>query len=111
MENEGFWLVHRIKEPGRSRASLSGDSYADPFLGSMFMIPKKRTSPKGTTGESPGRAHAPLLKRQRLRKLEPKAKVAAQELRWILPRGSKYSIFKDARPQNHPLNGLWDQSP
>ena len=26
-----------------------------------------------------------------------------------VPRRSKYPIFNDSGPQNHPLNGFWDQ--
>ena len=26
-------------------------------------------------------------------------------------RGSRYPLFKDSGPENHTLNGIWDQSP
>ena len=28
-----------------------------------------------------------------------------------IPRGSKYSIFKDSGPNNHTFGGIWNQSP
>ena len=29
----------------------------------------------------------------------------------IIPRGSKYPIFKASGPKIHTLNGIWDQRP
>ena len=29
----------------------------------------------------------------------------------MLPRGSKYSIFKASGPKTHTFHGIWDQSP
>ena len=29
----------------------------------------------------------------------------------LIPRGSKYPIFKDSGSKNHTLNAGWDQSP